>query len=187
MHDISERLLLFNHKKKTTNTHECVWCVHMYDLLKYHRQHRSSPWFTSPIALWKDTHSQTHINTNTDRCTHIWESGVGICFYVAAAFFSLLYLRCKMIRARFKWCICCACLWLTFHRPATVAQPRNFMLYQQLMLNRRCLSTVSIFIFVSLMCGCLVFSFGFALLCWFFLVIWNFSRVFGLSTSFMQP
>lgn len=109
--------------------HACdVHCTYERSL-EYHRQHRSSPWFTSPISRAHTDTAQTHSNYT---CTCIWESGVGICFYVVvsdcfffSSFFFSSYLRCKMIRARFKLCMLCMSL-AHFQSPSYCSATQKF-------------------------------------------------------------
>lgn len=169
--------------------HACdVHCTYVRSL-EYHRQHRSSPWFTSPIAHWKDTHlySHTHKYSHRSMHTHLGERCRNLLLLCGWLFFSLLYLRCKMIRARFKLCMLCMSL-AHFQSPSYCSATQKFYAIPTANVKPPLLEYgfdfyfrfVDVWLFEY-------FSFGFALLCWFFLVVWNFSRVFGLSTSFMQP
>lgn len=95
--------------------HACdVHCTYVRSL-EYHRQHRSSPWFTSPISR---AHTDTTQCTDTleqhmymhlgERCRNLL---LRCCIWLFFFFvFFSSYLRCKMIRARFELCMLCMSL-----------------------------------------------------------------------------
>lgn len=115
-------------------------------------------------ALWH-THTHTHTRANQYICLPLCRN----------LLFNVVYLRCKMIVARFKsgmivWVVH---VFGSLSIAQLLQQPRNFILYQATnVTHRHCLYTVSIFIFVFVVFfffifrSCFYFSRGFLLLDW---------------------